>query len=91
MPTSRFLRSALLTKTITGATSVGGSVATTIALYSDNTIRFNDRNGATQVVPVPAQYVTEFKNRIQPSSGKVGQDAPDVALLSLLDALIART
>lgn len=89
MTTSRFARAASRTRTITGTTSVGGSSSTTVALYPDNTIRFNDRNGTTQVVQVPANYTTGFQNQRQPSSGKV-PGSPSDALFALIDALIAR-
>ncbi len=89
MTTSRFLRSPTATRAVAGGTVVGGSSTTTVSLYPDNTIRFNDRNGVTQVIQVPAHYTTDFKNQIEPSSGKI-QD-PESALYALVDALIART
>lgn len=90
MTTSRFNRSPIATRTITGTTSVGGATSTTVAIYPDATIRFADRNGKTQVVHVPHTYVTNFQNKIQPSSDKIAKDDPYAALMSLVDALIAR-
>lgn len=89
MPTSRFLRSATASVTITGATEVGGVTNTVISLYPDSTIRFVDANGVTQVIPVPAHYTTGFKNTIQPSSG-TAKDGPVGALFALFDALYKR-
>lgn len=89
MPTSRFLRTATASVTITGTTEVGGVTNTVISLYPDHTIRFVDRNGVTQVVPVPAHYTTGFKNKIQPSSG-TAKDGPAGALYALFDAVYQR-
>jgi hypothetical protein len=90
MTTSRFARSAVRTRTITGTTSVGGSTSTVVSIYPDSTIRFTDRNSKVQVIHVPHAYTTDFQNRIQPSSGQVGKDDPYAALMSLVDVLIAR-
>lgn len=91
MTTSRFLRSAVRTRTVTGGTSVGGSSSTVVSIMPDGTVRFNDRNGVTQVIQMPAEYTTAFKNRMQPSTGKIGAGDVESALYSLIDALIART
>lgn len=90
MPTSRFLRSPTRTRTVTGTTSVGGSSSTVVSIYPDHTIRFTDRNGVLNVIPVPANYVTGHKDRIQPSSGTARHTSPADALYALVDALIAR-
>jgi hypothetical protein len=90
MTTSRFNRSPIATRTVTGTTSVGGTTSTVVSIYPNSTIRFVDRNGKTQVVPVPHTYVTGFKNEIQPSSHKIAKDDPYAALMSLVDVLIAR-
>lgn len=89
MATSRFLRAAVRTRTVTGTTSVGGVTSTVVSIMPDGTIRFVDRNGVTQVVQCPAQYTTGHKNVLQPSSQTVAGD-PESALYALVDALIAR-
>ena len=89
MPTSRFLRSAVRTRTVTGTTSVGGTTATVVSIMPDGTIRFVDRNGVQHDVQGPAFYATGHKNVIQPSSQNRSGD-PRSALFALVDALIAR-
>lgn len=89
MPTSRFLRSAVRTRTVTGTTTVGGVSSTVVSIMPDGSIKFVDRNGTTQVVMAPANYTTGFKDRKQPAS-KVGIGSPTDALYALVDALIAR-
>jgi hypothetical protein len=87
MPTSRFLRAAVASRAVTGTTSVGGSTTTTVSVHLDGTVRFNDRNGTTQCINMPANYTTGFKNKIQPPSSF--NNSAD-ALYALIDALIAR-
>lgn len=90
MATSRFLRSPVASRAVTGATVVGGSSTTTVSIHLDGSVRFNDRNGVTQVIPMPAHYTTAFKNKVQPGS-KPARNDPEAALYALIDALIART
>jgi len=89
MPTSRFLRAAVRTRTVAGTTSVGGTNVTVVSIMADGTIRFVDRNGVQHDVQVPAHYTGGFKNMIQPSSQNRSGD-PRAALYALVDALIAR-
>lgn len=89
MTTSRFLRSPTRTRTVAGTTSVGGTTDTVVSIMPDNTVRFVDRNGNTQVIQVPGNYTTDFQDRVQPSTGTAtGNNAN--ALYALIDALIAR-
>lgn len=90
MTTSRFLRSAVASRAITGGTSVGGSSTTTVTITPDGCVTFNDRNGSTHRVQAPAFYTTSFQNKIQPST-KAFRGDPEIALYALIDALIART
>lgn len=87
--TSRYLRSAVRTRTVTGTTSVGGTTSTVISIMPDGTIRFVDRNGRTQDIQAPANYTTAFQNRIQPNT-RFAQNDPYHALYAFVDALIAR-
>ena len=89
MPTSRYLASAVRTRTVTGTTSVGGTTSTVVSIMPNSTIRFVDRNGITQDICVPAAYTTGAKNQIQPNSKGVRND-PYNALMALVDVLIAR-
>lgn len=75
MPTSRFLRTATRTVTVTGSTAVGGVTNTAITIHDDYTIRFTDAAGVKRVVPVPVKFN--------------GQDAAS-ALHALVDALVRR-
>lgn len=75
MPTSRFLRAASRTVTVTGSTAVGGVTNTAITTRPDGTVRFVDAAGVTRVVNVPYKFD--------------GQDAAS-ALHALVDALVRR-
>ncbi|TAJ97161.1 MAG: hypothetical protein EPO41_03985 [Reyranella sp.] len=79
------------TRTISGTTSAGGTTDTVVSIMPDNSIRFTDRNGNTQVIQgLPPNYTTAFQNRLQPSTTAFRGDAAN-ALFALVDALIART
>lgn len=90
MTTSRFLRSPVRTVTITGTTSVGGGVTTTIGIYPDGTIRFTDRAGQTVVAQGFPTYTTTTNNIPQPGAKLGWKDDEDKVLFRLVDALIAR-
>lgn len=90
MATSRFLRTALRSRTITGTTTVGGSSSTTVSVHQDGTVSFNDRNGNTHRIHVPANYTTADQDKLQPTTKAVRGDKAN-ALYALIDALIART
>lgn len=86
MPTSRYLRSATRTRTVTGTTSVGGTTSTVVSIMPDGMIRFIDRNGRTWDVPAPVNYTGSNKGTLQPKA--IVED--ELALFALVDALIAR-
>lgn len=86
MPTSRFLRSAVASRAVTGSTSVGTTSTTTVSVMPDGTVRFNDRYNVIRIVQAPANYTTAFQNKVQPNQFNNDEDA----LYALIDALIAR-
>lgn len=89
MPTSRFLRAASRTRTVTGTTSVGGTTSTIVSIMPDGTIKFVDRNGHTHTVQSNVNYTTANKNVLEPNTKAFRAD-PSIALFALVDALIAR-
>lgn len=91
MPTSRFLRAAQRTRAVAGGTSVGGATATTVNIFPDGSIGFNDRFGNAVRVQGNPTWTTTIANQPQPGSKLGWTDDPDKALFRLVDALIART
>lgn len=77
---SRYSRSAVRTRTVTGTTSVGGTTSTVVSIQPDGTIRFVDRQGRTVDVPIKG-----FSD-----GNMVTKDFQSDPFYAFVDALIAR-
>ena len=78
---SRFSRAATRTRTVTGATTVGGTTSTVVSILPNGVIRFVDRFGQTVDAPIKGSV----------TSGFIPTDRNADPLFRLVDALIART
>lgn len=76
----RGTRTATRTRTVTGATSVGGTTSTVVSILPNGAIRFVDRFGQTVDIPIKGSV----------TSGMIPTDRNADPIFRLVDALIAR-
>lgn len=76
----RFQRTPTRTRTVTGATSVGGTTSTVVSILPNGVIRFVDRFGQQVEAPIRGSV----------TSGMIPTDRNADPFFRLVDALIAR-